>query len=87
MHPFTILKFIKEGKLRGIKLGRVYRIKESDVHEFLERRTVGSGASISGSNKRSPHDDQDQESSKDHASPYKLDHKKDDKDDEHYYII
>lgn len=35
VHPFTILKFIKEGKLKGIKIGRVYRIKESDVKKFL----------------------------------------------------
>ncbi len=40
VHPFTILKFIKEGKLKGIKLGRVYRIKESDVREFIEERTT-----------------------------------------------
>ncbi len=38
VHPFTILKFIKQGKLKGIKLGRVYRIKESDVEDFLEER-------------------------------------------------
>lgn len=38
VHPFTILKFIKQGKLPGIKLGRVYRIKESDVKAFLEER-------------------------------------------------
>jgi excisionase family DNA binding protein len=42
VHPFTILKFIKAGKLKGIKLGRVYRIKESDVQEFLEERMTGS---------------------------------------------
>jgi excisionase family DNA binding protein len=35
VHPFTILKFIKEGKLKGIKIGRVYRIKESDVKKFI----------------------------------------------------
>ena len=35
VHPFTILKFIKEGKLKCIKIGRVYRIKESDVRKFL----------------------------------------------------
>lgn len=35
VHPFTILKFIKEGKLKGIKIGRVYRIRESDVRKFL----------------------------------------------------
>lgn len=38
VHPFTILKFLKAGKLRGVKLGRVYRIKESDVQAFLESR-------------------------------------------------
>lgn len=38
VHPFTILKFIKQGKLQGIKLGRMYRIKESDVEQFLETR-------------------------------------------------
>ena len=43
VHPFTILKFIKQGKLNGVKLGRVYRIKESDVKNFLEgRMTSGS---------------------------------------------
>lgn len=41
VHPFTILKFIKQGKLPGVKLGRVYRIKESDVMQFLEERTTG----------------------------------------------
>lgn len=40
VHPFTILKFIKEGKLQGIKLGRVYRIKESDVQIFLDGRST-----------------------------------------------
>lgn len=43
VHPFTILKFIKEGKLPGVKLGRVYRIKESEVARFLEERSVASG--------------------------------------------
>lgn len=38
VHPFTILKFIKQGKLKGLKLGRVYRIKESDVNQFIEER-------------------------------------------------
>jgi len=38
VHPFTILKFLKDGKLNGVKLGRVYRIKQSDVEEFIEER-------------------------------------------------
>lgn len=40
VHPFTILKFIKQGKLKGIKLGRVYRITESAVHDFLSERST-----------------------------------------------
>lgn len=40
VHPFTILKFIKQGKLKGIKLGRVYRIKESEVQAFLDGRST-----------------------------------------------
>ena len=43
VHPFTVLKFLKKGKLRGVKLGRVYRIKESDVQEFLEENMVDNG--------------------------------------------
>ena len=43
VHPFTILKFIKQGKLKGIKLGRVYRIQESDVQKFLEERMTQPG--------------------------------------------
>jgi excisionase family DNA binding protein len=43
VHPFTILKFIKQGKLKGIKLGRVYRIKESDINNFLEERMTSPG--------------------------------------------
>ncbi len=42
VHPFTVLKYIKEGKLRGIKLGRVWRIRESDVEKFLEERFMAS---------------------------------------------
>lgn len=38
VHPFTILKYIKQGKLKGYKLGRVYRIKESEINKFLEAR-------------------------------------------------
>lgn len=36
VHPFTVLKFIKQGKLRASKLGRVYRIRQSDVGRFLD---------------------------------------------------
>ena len=42
MHPFTVLKYLKAGKLKGIKLGRVWRIRESDVERFLEERSMAS---------------------------------------------
>lgn len=42
VHPFTILKFIKNGKIKGVKIGRVYRINENDVKDFLENMTVNS---------------------------------------------
>lgn len=37
VHPFTVLKFIKQGKLKASKLGRVYRIRESDLEGFLDQ--------------------------------------------------
>ena len=42
VHPFTVLKYIKSGKLKGIKLGRVWRIRESDMEHFLEERFMAS---------------------------------------------
>lgn len=38
VHPFTVLKFIKQGKLKASKLGRVYRIRKSDVDSFLDEQ-------------------------------------------------
>lgn len=38
IHPFTVLKFIKQGKLKASKLGRVYRIRKSDVEKFLDNQ-------------------------------------------------
>jgi len=35
LHPKTIIRFIKEGKIKGIKIGRQWRIKESDIKSFL----------------------------------------------------
>jgi len=42
VHPFTVLKYIKSGKLKAIKLGRVWRIRESNVERFLEERSMAS---------------------------------------------
>jgi len=40
VHPLTVLKYIKAGKLQGIKLGRVWRIRETEVEKFLEDRSM-----------------------------------------------
>lgn len=37
LHPFTVLKLIKSGKLKASKIGRVYRIRESAIEDFLNR--------------------------------------------------
>ncbi len=42
VHTFTVLKYLKAGKLKGIKLGRVWRIRERDVERFLEERSIAS---------------------------------------------
>jgi excisionase family DNA binding protein len=37
VHQFTVLKYLKDGRIKGVKIGRVYRIKESEVENFLNR--------------------------------------------------
>jgi excisionase family DNA binding protein len=34
--PFTVRKWLRSGKLKGVKAGRVWRIREKDLIEFLE---------------------------------------------------
>ena len=43
VHQITVLKYLKSGVLPGIKIGRMYRIKESEVEEFLENKTIVKG--------------------------------------------
>lgn len=40
VHPFTVLKYLKSGTLEGVKIGRVYRIRESDVEKFLSGSAI-----------------------------------------------
>jgi len=40
IHPLTILRYIKSGKLKGVKLGRIYRIRESALQTFLEEKST-----------------------------------------------
>jgi len=39
IHPLTVLKYINSGKLKAVKLGRVYRVTESNLQKFLEAMT------------------------------------------------
>jgi len=34
LHPNTIARYIQEGKLRGVKVGKGYRVRESDLAQF-----------------------------------------------------
>jgi excisionase family DNA binding protein len=36
VHQFTVLKYIKQGKIKASKIGRVYRIRQSDLELFLD---------------------------------------------------
>jgi len=35
IHHLTVLKLIKDKKLRAVKLGRVYRVQEADLATFI----------------------------------------------------
>lgn len=35
LHHLTVLKLIKTKKLRAVKFGRVYRIREEDLEQFF----------------------------------------------------
>ncbi len=78
LHPFTILKFIREGKLKGLKLGRVYRIKESDVNQFIEDRMTQPSKVRKKEVKDSHSNDN---------PPKKESQVRDPSKDDHYYII
>lgn len=40
LHPFTVLKLIKKGALRASRIGRVYRIRESAIDDFLNKNVL-----------------------------------------------
>ena len=35
----TVLNYIKSGKLKALSLGNGYRVKESDLEEFIEENS------------------------------------------------
>lgn len=40
IHPLTVLNYIKTKQLKAIKLGRVYRIREADLEQFLQSKST-----------------------------------------------
>ena len=40
IHPHTVRIWLKSGKLKGIKAGSVWRIKESQLQNFLKENEV-----------------------------------------------
>ncbi|MGH9178932.1 MAG: helix-turn-helix domain-containing protein [Acidimicrobiales bacterium] len=40
----TLYRFIDEGQIAAYKLGRVIRLKESDVEAFIEQARIAPGA-------------------------------------------
>src|SRR5918992_3062334 len=35
LHPNTVARYIQESKLKGVKVGKGYRVRESDLAEFI----------------------------------------------------
>src|SRR3712207_6762818 len=35
LHPNTVARYVQEGKLRGVKVGKGYRVRESDLLAFI----------------------------------------------------
>ncbi len=46
VHQYTVLKWIREGKLRALKFGRVYRTRESELGVFLGQTAHDSAQDI-----------------------------------------
>jgi len=38
LHPNTLRRYVKQGKLPAMKFGRVWRVEEWDLNKFLEER-------------------------------------------------
>lgn len=62
VHQFTVLKFIKQGRLIASKIGRVYRIRESDLDHFLDQAAGQPGRTAKKKNEGSELPNQDNKS-------------------------
>ena len=41
LNPETVARYIREGKIPAIKFGRVWRVEEKDLEEFIKKRKTG----------------------------------------------
>jgi len=46
LHPNTVARYVQEGRLRGSKVGKSYRIRESDLLTFVGGHTDAAGARV-----------------------------------------
>lgn len=37
LHPETVRRFLREGTLRGVKIGRAHRIEENEIAAYIDR--------------------------------------------------
>ncbi len=38
LHPNTLRRYIRQGKLRAVKFGRVWRVEEKDLENFIQAK-------------------------------------------------
>ncbi len=50
LNPQTVWKYIRAGKLRASRIGRVYRIREADIERLLDDTRADGGADHSPAN-------------------------------------
>jgi len=43
LKPLTVAEYIREGKLKGFKIGKEWRLEESDLKEFIETKRAERG--------------------------------------------
>lgn len=41
LHPFTVTRLAREGKLPGFKVGGVWRFRKDQFERWVEQRTIG----------------------------------------------
>lgn len=41
IHPNTVRDYLKAGILPAVKLGRVWRVEEKDLNNWIEKRKTG----------------------------------------------